>query len=255
MSVPSSFTRRGFLWAGAAGAGVAAAWPRELAAAEGPEIDPKTKPEEKPQEKPGAKPGAKDEEEVSAAEDLMREHGVLRRVLMIYDETDRRLTARQQFKAEILQNAARLVHRFVEDYHEKLEENEIFPRMEKDRQLAALVATLRAQHAAGRVETDRILKLATDAEVKSADSRAKLQNAMRAFAWMYRPHAAREDTVLFPAMHRIWMPAEYATLGDKFEEQERKVLGEEGFEKAVDEVAALEKALGIEDLARFTPKQ
>jgi hypothetical protein len=31
------------------------------------------------------------------------------------------------------------------------------------------------------------------------------------------------------------------------------VLGAEGFEKAVAEVASLEKALGIYDLAQFTP--
>ena len=38
------------------------------------------------------------------------------------------------------------------------------------------------------------------------------------------------------------------------EEDEHKVLGDEGFEKSVDKVASIEKARGIYDLAQFTPK-
>jgi len=71
---------------------------------------------------------------------------------------------------------------------------------------------------------------------------------------MYRPHAAREDTVLFPALHRIVPAAELDKLGDEFEEQENRLFGYEGFEHTVEEVAAIEKPLGIEDLDRCTPK-
>ncbi len=38
------------------------------------------------------------------------------------------------------------------------------------------------------------------------------------------------------------------------EEAEHKVLGEEGFERSVDKVAAIEKQLGIFDLKQFTPR-
>jgi hypothetical protein len=37
------------------------------------------------------------------------------------------------------------------------------------------------------------------------------------------------------------------------EGEEKKVLGEEGFEKSVNRVAAIEKQLGIYDLSQFTP--
>jgi hypothetical protein len=37
------------------------------------------------------------------------------------------------------------------------------------------------------------------------------------------------------------------------EEDERKVLGDEGFERSVEQVAAIEKQLGIFDLKQFTP--
>jgi hypothetical protein len=72
---------------------------------------------------------------------------------------------------------------------------------------------------------------------------------------MYRPHAAREDTVLFPAFRRIATPHEYDSLGEQFEDQEHQLFGEDGFEKIVDEVASLEEKMGIEDLAQFTPAE
>jgi hypothetical protein len=70
---------------------------------------------------------------------------------------------------------------------------------------------------------------------------------------MYRPHAAREDTELFPALRDLVTRDEYLKLGDTFEKRETQVLGERGFERARDEVAGLEQAFGVGDLASFTP--
>jgi hemerythrin-like domain-containing protein len=80
-----------------------------------------------------------------------------------------------------------------------------------------------------------------------------LMAALRLFARMYRPHAAREDTVLFPALRSVVSAHEYDALGEEFEEKEHKLFGEDGFEKVVAEVAGLEKQLGLNDLASFTP--
>ena len=46
---------------------------------------------------------------------------------------------------------------------------------------------------------------------------------------------------------------DFAALGDRMEEAEHKVLGNEGFERSVDQVAAIEKQLGIYDLRHFSP--
>jgi len=70
---------------------------------------------------------------------------------------------------------------------------------------------------------------------------------------MYRPHEAPEDTVLFPALHAIVSANEYDCLGEDFEKKEHEFFGEEGFEKIVDQVAGLERALEIYELSRFTP--
>jgi hemerythrin-like domain-containing protein len=70
---------------------------------------------------------------------------------------------------------------------------------------------------------------------------------------MYRPHAAREDTILFPALRTIVSKKEFDDLGEEFEDKEEKLFGEGGFEKVVAHVAELEKTLGIYELAQFTP--
>jgi hemerythrin-like domain-containing protein len=197
--------------------------------------------------------GDRKEEEVSPAEDLMREHGVLDRILLVYEEATRRLETKKDVDPAVLVESSGIVRRFIEDYHEKLEETELFPRFEKARVLVELVGTLRTQHQAGRRLTDRIQQLATPASLKAAADRAQLEAALRQFIRMYRPHAAREDTVLFPALHRIVSGNEYDSLGEKFEDEEHRRFGEDGFEKVVDDVAGIEKRLGIDDLAQFTP--
>src|SRR3954469_10290931 len=72
----------------------------------------------------------------------------------------------------------------------------LFPRFEKAGKLADLTAVLRRQHQVGRTLTDQIVALAK-APLADAD-RAKLATLLRRFNHMSRPHAAREDTVLFP---------------------------------------------------------
>ena len=197
---------------------------------------------------------AGEEQEITPAEDLMREHGVLNRVLLVYEEGLRRLgSAPQDLPPAVLVSAADIVRRFVEDYHEKLEEDHLFPRFEKAGRLVDLVGTLRAQHAAGRTLTDEIRRLSNEESPRSADQRGALDQALRRFIRMYRPHEAREDTVLFPALREIVSPHELGALGEDFERLEHQLFGEEGFERVVEDVAGLERQLGIYDLAQFTP--
>ena len=158
------------------------------------------------------------------------------------------------FTPPALPKAARLLRRFIEDYHERLEEKFIFPAFEKKRQQADLVKVLRAQHDAGRRLTDVILREASADHFKKDRGRDALTAACTAFIRMYRPHEAREDTVLFPAFRRIVSRNEYDSLGEQFENKEHELFGEDGFEKFVDEVAGLEKALNLYELSSFTPR-
>jgi hemerythrin-like domain-containing protein len=194
------------------------------------------------------------EEEVSPPEDLMREHGVLKRCLLVYEEAIGRIDKRADLPPEPLRDTAVIIRDFIENYHEKLEEDYLFPRFRKAGKLVELVDVLTEQHQAGRRVTQQIIQSANKAALKSDDSRKKLVLAMRQFIRMYSPHEAREDTVLFPAFRKLVSRNEFNSLGEEFEKKEHELFGEDGFEKMVGKVADIEKKLGIHELSQFTPK-
>ena len=81
-------------------------------------------------QKERTKCGEEEEEEVSANEDLMREHGLLQRMMLIYDAAVSRLNQNHDFNLKYINQTAAIIKNFVEDYHEKLEEDYVFPRLE-----------------------------------------------------------------------------------------------------------------------------
>ena len=196
-------------------------------------------------------PGCKGQE-VSPPEDLMQEHGLLNRILLIYDHCRQQLTGKQSFPREALQNAADIIRTFVEDYHEKQEENYLFPRFQKANQLTDLVQVLLQQHQAGRSITSQVLQLTRSQAGTDTDDQ-KLVQLLTSFNTMYRPHESREDTILFPAFRKIVSRNEYDSLGEEFEKNEHKLFGSDGFETMVNKVASIEKQLGIYELSQFTP--
>lgn len=188
--------------------------------------------------------------EVSPVEDLMREHGVLSRLLLIYDACLKRMDSGNAVPTAELAQATELIRDFIQNYHEKLEEQYVFPKFAHDSKLQALTTTLIQQHEAGRKLIAEIfprLKLQTSADRKI------VATAMRAFIKMYRPHKGREDTILFPALHAVVSNQEYEKMGDIFEDKEQQLFGENGFETIVGRVEAIEKSLDIYNLSQFTP--
>ena len=193
------------------------------------------------------------EQEVSPNEDLMREHGVLKRVLLAYQEIIDRIYDKKDFPPDAVVDSANIIRNFIENYHEKLEEDYLFPRFKKANAQVGLVDVLIAQHQRGRIVTDRILNLAKN-RFKTNEDRQQLRRYLYSFIRMYSPHEAREDTVLFPAFKKIVSLNEYDSLGEEFEEKEHKLFGKDGFYLMVDKVEEIEKRLGIYDLSQFTPK-
>jgi hemerythrin-like domain-containing protein len=188
---------------------------------------------------------ANSEAEVTPGEDLMQEHGALERILLIYDEAAYRIESDQELDLRVLASAAGIVRRFIEDYHEKLEEQFVFPRLQTAHRETDLVATLLQQHQRGRQLTDDIVRRTNAASTE-------LAQVLRAFVRMYRPHAAREETVLFPAFRDVVGRSAYHELGEQFEDKEHELFGANGFQNNIAEIARLESSLGIGDLAGFT---
>jgi hemerythrin-like domain-containing protein len=209
---------------------------------------------DKPQPKAG-EPGAPAEDEVPVTppEDLMREHGVLKRVLLIYREGIRRLQAGEQLPTDAFNAGAAIIRSFIEDYHEQLEEQHVFPKLEQAGKLTDVTSVLRTQHARGRVLTDRVVAATSAATALDQAKREALVQDMSAFIRMYEPHEAREDTVVFPTLRQVVPAKEFRDMADIFEDEEHRRFGQAGFEGVVDKVADIEKSLGIYDLSQFTP--
>ncbi len=212
-------------------------------------------------------------------EELMREHGILRRTALIFDEAVSLINGTEATPSKVLTESAGLIRRYVEDYHERLEEDEIFPRLEKAGQLNDLIKVLREQHAVGRRLTDKISKLSGSEALKAVKAEEEpsaavrqiyggppmfgdkgssikhdLSSIVQQFILMNRYHSAMEDTVVFPVYHAMVPPEEFYALGEKFKERGNELFGYGGFEQIVASVVVMEKKLGTHDLAKFTPQ-
>ncbi len=192
--------------------------------------------------------------EVTATEDLMREHGILRRALLVYSAAAIKLRANASAIApDALQKSAKLFRAFGEEYHEKkLEEAYIFPAVKKvGGEVASYPDILITQHNRGREITDYIISVTQGAKLGTSNAEA-LAKSLEAFVLMYRNHAAREDTIIFPAWKQTMTGKQLDEMNDKFEDIEHEQFGEDGFEDAVKQIAAIESSLGLADISQFT---
>jgi hemerythrin-like domain-containing protein len=200
----------------------------------------------------GDKQGDTDED-VSVTEDLMREHGVLRRTLIVYSELARRLRAgAQDVDPAALADAARLFREFGEEYHERaLEEQYIFPEVRRSGgAIATLVAVLLQQHERGREITDYLQRVGGRGQIGS--DAVPLAAALDGMARMYQAHSVWEDTVVFPAWKRTQSKRRLHDLAERFEEIEHRRFGRDGFADAITRIGRIESAFGLADLASYT---
>ncbi len=185
----------------------------------------------------------------------MREHGVLRRALLVFQEVVPKLRQNAaSVDAAALQQAAKLFRTFGEDYHERmLEEQHIFPLIRKQGPVLSRYADiLIEQHNRGREVTDYVLAVTNGPRI-SVGHAEPLAKVFETFVLMYQNHAAREDTIIFPAWKKNFTDQQLDEVGDQFEDIEHKMFGKDGFEDAEKKISSIEAALGFADLSQFTP--
>jgi hemerythrin-like domain-containing protein len=107
------------------------------------------------------------------------------------------------------------------------------------------------QHNRGREITDYILSVTQGAKLGALAS--ALADVLEGFVRMYRHHAAREDTVVFPAWKEAISEDQYREVSERFEEIEHQQFGADGFDDAVKQIGEIEGGLGLGNLAQFTP--
>jgi hemerythrin-like domain-containing protein len=217
--------RRGLLTAAAAGAALAVG-----ACAKGDEAKP-----------------------VSPVEDLMRQHAVLGRVLVIYREAAALVRANfSSVDAKPIWRAAELVRRFGEAFHEPLEEAQIFPEVMKVGGAAAsLIPILIGQHARGRQITAFVQAKTASGAVAGTDAEP-LAQALESYARMFEAHFADEDTLVLEAWGASLSKSQLADAGRQFADAGKAAFNGDPFAFAMAEIAAIEAALRIGDLRRYT---
>ncbi|MFZ2445405.1 MAG: hemerythrin domain-containing protein [Syntrophobacteraceae bacterium] len=199
-------------------------------------------------------PGANKGETGTAIELLDRQHGILRRAVSILEEVKGGMDARMDLPPEIIQGTVEVVRRLVVDYHQKMEEKYIYPPFDTAKKMGGLVGVLREQHEAGAQLTEILGRLAAGFSARDLEKRRTMGSAIHQFARMYRAHADREDTLLFPLLRQVVAPGAFAKLDEAFLKDDGQFMGQNGFDEAVQKLAGLENALGIGDLAAFTPR-
>lgn len=192
---------------------------------------------------------------VTAPEDLMREHGVLNRLMLVYEAALTPSVSALESIHEVLHGTASLIRSFIEDYHGMLEEKFLFPEFDRQRKLTSLVNSLREQHRVGRALTGVVLRNATADGLANEATRSEVTRACRDFVRMFRGHEAWEDTELFPAFRSLVSPARLVELGEQFEEIEHRTFGKDGFADTVKQVVRLEHHVGIQSLDAYTPRE
>jgi hemerythrin-like domain-containing protein len=183
----------------------------------------------------------------------MNEHGVLKRVLLIYSAAAERAGSDPELAASTIHAGALIIHDFIENFHEALEESFVFPALRSAKQHVSTVDTLLLQHARGRLITQLLLASATPDMLTSTAGQHQVTGAIASFVRMYEPHEAREDTVIFPAYRSLLTSDELVSVGQDIQEAQQKEFGPNGLAATVEHVATLEESLGIYDLAQFTP--
>jgi hemerythrin-like domain-containing protein len=187
----------------------------------------------------------------SPGEELMTEHGVLKRVLLAYNAISAQLAAGKTPPDGVVTDAAQIISDYIESFHEGLEEAYVFPRLQRAGQHVELIRTLLVQHDRGRHVTAAILAAADD--LRFERTRAAVRTYIEQFVRMYAAHEAWEDTVVFPALRAVTAERTLQLLAERFADEENAQYGDHALARILGRVEGIEQQLGIDDLAALTP--
>lgn len=193
--------------------------------------------------------------EYSPIEDLMEEHSILRRALLIYEECIRRMDHNEDFNPELLAETTNVIKVIIIFHHALLEHEYIFPRFRESGTYVEMCDILTDQHGKVGEQEDIILKYANRDSINNPEEKELLIRALKKSIRVFRPHIDREDTEMFPEFKNVVTPYEFYELGKKFKEIENQKWGPNGHRQMVDKLIHVEIALGINELDSFTPKE
>lgn len=182
---------------------------------------------------------------VPAPEDLFRDHAILRRILIVFDECARITRAGGQYDPRIVLHAANVFAHFGAAYHAKAEERYIFPLF-RHTGVAPIVDNLKREHARAGEYVRHITALA------ESGKQGELAVILPEFSWFYRRHAAHEDISVFSQIRSLFTTQRTMhELDERLEWFENETLGPDGVERAVGALYAIEAPLGLDTVSLY----
>ena len=141
----------------------------------------------------------------------------------------------------LLRRAAQLVHSFIENYHERIEELYLFPVFKQHGVEVDLIRELENEHESGRALTQGLLKklITPNPDIQ------ELSTALAKYVDFYERHSAEEDTIIFPQFSKLVPLDVFEHLGELMEKSEDRIFGQDGLEHILMEVASIENALQL----------
>jgi hemerythrin-like domain-containing protein len=185
---------------------------------------------------------------LTPAEILSRNSAVLQRVMLVYENGIRRAVDGEDIDPTVFVQCAEVARDFFHNFHEKAEQELVYPVFTKAGRMVDLVNALSAQQGEGRKLTDRIIDGAP--KIHTKEQREALAGDIKSFIDLYRPHLAREETDIFPTLHHLVTADEYGRMAAELLKRETAAFGQDGgFEAAIKKIAQVEAKIGMHDLA------
>lgn len=177
----------------------------------------------------------------------MKEHGLLKRAILIYNELlSPHLKHSDKKILKLFHSTAFIIEKFIHEHHEITEELEIFPiihKRSKSTGIKYLVNILIRQHQKVRENTQKIL---------SSKKLDVVKKEAKDFIRTYNAHGTREDTEIFPEFNKLISKEELMELSNRMEEVEEKRFRKNGFENILNIMKKIEKVLGIDKLEFYS---
>ncbi|WP_230742715.1 hemerythrin domain-containing protein [Methanooceanicella nereidis] len=189
--------------------------------------------------------------EISATEELSREHAILTRLIIAMENVLTRLSSDMKTDLTPLNQSALIIKNIVIDHHMKFEEENIYPKFKYDKTLMEVADKLQAQHDMARETTKRMLELTKSKKIGNEKERDELIQSGIMMSDLIRVHIAWEESVLFTALQAALPKSSIEELDRKMLEDEAKFIGDEGLEKLFDDLSRIERAAGTHDISAF----
>jgi hemerythrin-like domain-containing protein len=190
---------------------------------------------------------------IEPTEELMHQHGVLRRIARLFGLAADRLAAGDSLPRSSVLGAAALFREFGTNHHErKLEEGYVFPDLQRlDSRWESVTQVLIDQHRRGEEILDFVMSV-VDRQPLSREDVDALAQSLRGFKQMHEYHTAVEESALFPTWKSIAGQQHYLQVQQAFSTIARDNYGREGIAGAAKQIASLEQAMGAPELADMT---